>query len=218
LTRLRSSLSIVLALSVWGVVRADQVVQFQNGRTLRVLETRRDGDWTFLKLGRKSEFAIPTRLIASVKEASGTTPESIPNIVISSASGGGSDPRGGGRPGGSPIPPPPEPQQEDSASFDQQDSAGDNGLAQQAQRRAAARRGGREAPAPQASSWGNLLNRTDPAGTVQQVDPSKPTPSPGIDVGGGAAGSSWPSKLDHNRQGRKGQTKSGDASQGDEPH
>ncbi|MFQ5768113.1 MAG: hypothetical protein ACE5ID_09045 [Acidobacteriota bacterium] len=86
--------TLLLLLPVLSQVRADKLVVFHNGRTLRATEVRQDGDWSFLTLGRGSELGVPNRLIAAINEVQGTGSDALPNVQASA--GGSSAPPAGG--------------------------------------------------------------------------------------------------------------------------
>ena len=71
--------------------RADKLVIFTNGRTMRVVEIRQDAGWSYLTLGKHSEFGVRSDLIAEVRETEGKAGP-LPNVQASAGgpSGGSS--------------------------------------------------------------------------------------------------------------------------------
>lgn len=185
---------------------ADKLVVFQNGRSIRVEEIRRDGEWTYLALGRKSEMGVPTNLIASVTEAQGQAQQIIPGAQAS-ASGGPSEPRGSYRPTVSAaVPPPPDQPPVENVTeteTEAQDAAAAgsrrSGPASRRERLARDRNTTTELPA-----GGLELGGGQPMGQTRGGQQDAAPVSGGV-VGGdpsGSASKAWPSLLDRSRAGR----------------
>ena len=203
----------ILALALPGpAAHADKLVVFQNGRSIRVAEIRRDGEWTFLGLGRKSEMGVPTNLIASVTEAQGVAEKIIPGAQAA-ASGGPSEPRGSHRPtvsAAAPSPPDPPAIEDDRPTEEMGED--DSGAAGARRTGPASRRDrvGRDRNAAADSAQGGLelAGGAYPGRTARGGETEAPPVTGGV-VGGeaGSASKAWPSLLDRNRAGRnKGKT------------
>ena len=200
----------LLALALPGpAAHADKLVVFQNGRSIRVAEIRRDGEWTYLGLGRKSEMGVPTNLIASVTEAQGQAQQFIPGAQASAA-GGPSEPRGSHRPtvnAAAPNPPDPPAIEDDTPTpQDGEDASGAagarrSGLASRRERVARDRTATGETQQPPGGL--ELAGGVYPGKTARSGETEPPAVSGGV-VGGDAGGASkaWPSLLDRNRAGK----------------
>jgi len=199
----------LLALALPGpVARADKLVVFQNGRSIRVAEIRRDGEWTFLGLGRKSEMGVPTNLIASVTEAQGQAQQNIPGAQASAA-GGPSEPRGSHRPtmnAPAPVSPDPPPVEEDAQAQDAEDASGAAGarrstLASRRDRTARDRTATNDPQPPGGIEVGGGVypGRTARVGQTEDAPVSGGTAGGVVGGEAGSASKAWPSLLDRNR-------------------
>lgn len=195
-------LVILFGLFLGDWAHADKLVVFQNGRTLRVVDVRDEGDWLYLTLGKRSEMGVLSRLILAVNDIDSLEDgESSPVPNVQSPAGG---------PGRGPA-------------------AGTRAAATQRGRTAGTRQGGASVPvnaqtevasrarsdalarAARRTSTGRV-GRVPPSGTA--LEPS--AAGPGADVAGGAASSGWRSLLDNSGRGRGSTRDSGSPRQADE--
>jgi hypothetical protein len=180
-----------LILAIPGLADADKLVMFHNGRALRVQEIRRDGPWSYLTLGKRSEIGVLDRLIASVEEVAGPPATALPNVQAAAAGGGGGggvDVRGG-RPAPNRIVGQPDDILDQPIPMTLEGQGGPDPDAAAAAARArsdalarAAARGGR-GRIPSAQADGE----------------EQPEGAPGAELGGAVSPGRWPSLLDRGR-------------------